>query len=169
VAPFLHGVGHSIHKSRFDQEFNDTLFEQFKAASTRNDIRKTHFFNGRFENIYLNEQQIPMLTELKHDARHRASEILGKPLKKMGCWFNAMGPESDTSLHCHDDDDEQLSGVYYVRVPVDSGKLIIHAGDIVHQHTPAAGQWVFFSPQTPHAVSKNNSTAMRLSVAFNFS
>ena len=31
------------------------------------------------------------------------------------------------------------------------------------------GQWVFFSPRTPHAVGINNSGRLRLSIAFNFS
>ena len=80
-----------------------------------------------------------------------------------------MGPGAETTLHCHDDDDERLSGVYYVRVPKHSGKLIIHRGTQRIHHAPQEGQWVFFAPETPHAVSVNRSDKLRLSVAFNFS
>jgi hypothetical protein len=132
-------------------------------------IKKTHFFNGRFENVYFNEEHAPLLRNLKTDARARAEKIPGGPVKKMGCWFNAMSPGADTSLHCHDDGDERLSGVYYVSVPRNSGKLLIHAGKEIIEHTPGEGQWAFFTPQTPHSVSQNLSNAVRLSVAFNFS
>ncbi len=158
-----------VHPGAFDQYFNAGLFAQYTTAKNLDNIKKTHFFNGRFENIYLDEQHVPLLSKLKTDARARADRILGPPVKKMGCWFNAMGPGADTSLHSHDDHDERLSGVYYVSVPRNSGKLLIHDGEQIIEHTPGEGQWIFFAPQTRHAVSKNLSDEVRLSVAFNFS
>ena len=160
---------YSVRSGTFDKPFNARLLSQFRAAKDLDDVKKTHFFNGRYENIYLNEQHAPLLGKLKADAKSRASEITGRPVHNLGCWFNAMGPGSDTTLHSHNDDDELLSGVYYVRVPENSGRLLIHSGKEVIQHAPREGQWVFFAPQTPHAVSKNLSDELRLSVAFNFS
>jgi len=160
---------YSVHSSTFDTQFNALLLSQFTAAQDLDKIKKTHFFNGRFENIYLSEQHVPLLEALKADAKTRASTLIGRPLKNLGCWFNAMGPGTETTLHSHDDDDELLSGVYYVRVPENSGELLIHTPKEIIRHPPHEGQWVFFAPQTPHAVSENLSGQLRLSVAFNFS
>lgn len=157
-----------VINSGFEPEFNRQLVEQFLAAENLSGVKKTHFFNGRYENIYLDEAQLPALTELKADARAQAEAILGRPVRRMGCWCNAMGPGAETTLHSHDDDDEVLSGVYYARVPENSGRLIIHQDNQVFKHDSQAGQWVFFSPRTPHAVEANQSEELRLSIAFNF-
>ncbi len=160
---------YSVQQSPFEKRFNTALLSQYLAAKDLESVKKTHFFNGRFENIYLDEKQAPLLNDLKIDARNRASQIVGRPVQKLGCWFNAMGPNADTTLHSHDDDDELLSGVYYVCVPENSGELLIHTENKIVQHSPREGQWVFVSPLTPHAVNKNRSAELRLSVAFNFS
>ena len=158
-----------IFQSTREDDFNQALLAQFNAAKDLPDARKTHYFDGRYENIYLNNAQVPLLAELKADAKRYAEQLLGKPVIKMGCWFNAMGPGQSTTLHRHDEDDELLSGVYYIEVPPDSGKLLIHHGESLIEHQPVIGQWVFFSPQTPHQVSENRSHETRLSIAFNFS
>ena len=160
---------YSIRPGIFDEPFNAQLLSQFRAAKSLGDVKKTHFFKGRYENIYIDERHAPLLGKLKADAKTRASEIIRRPVHNFGCWFNAMGPGADTTLHSHDDDDELLSAVYYVRVPKNSGNLLIHSDKEVVQLTPREGQWVFFAPQTPHAVSENMSDELRLSVAFNFS
>ena len=157
-----------VVNSDFEPGFNDRLVKQFLAAENLPGVRKTHFFNDRYENIYLDEEQLPMLADLKAQARAQAEAILGRPVRKMGCWCNAMGPGAETTLHSHDDDDEALSGVYYARVPEGSGKLIIYRDGQPLEHDSQAGQWVFFSPRTPHAVGINQSEGLRLSIAFNF-
>lgn len=159
----------TIIESPRDTNFNRNLLAQFQVAKNRPNTRKTHYFDGRFENIYLDNEQIPLLGELKLDAKNYAQKILGQPVQKMGCWFNAMGPGQRTTLHRHDEDDELLSGVYYVYVPTNSGALIIHTAEQAIHHRPHAAQWVFFTPQTPHQVEENRSNEIRLSVAFNFS
>lgn len=169
VSSFLQTGEFRIHYSQFDAPFNRELLEQFLAAQNRADIKKTHFFNGRFENVYLTNAHAPLLADLKKEAGELAARILGRPIGKMGCWCNAMGPGAETTLHSHDDDDEVLSGVYYVRVPSQSGELVIHTETGPVKHPPREGQWVFFSPRTPHAVLKNRSSGLRLSIAFNFS
>jgi hypothetical protein len=162
-------LGVFVEQSDFSASFNRALLAQYLAAKDINSIKKTHFFNARYENIYLNEQQAPALRDLKADAKQHAAIILEKPIDKIGCWFNAMPHGTSTSLHRHDDDDERLSGVYYVSAPSDSGCLIIHTTAQNITHSPITGQWVFFSPQTPPEVTKNQSRELILSVAFNFS
>lgn len=159
---------YSVHQSQFKDRFNIALLKQFIAANDLEDIKKTHYFYGRFENIYLKPQHAPLLWEIKADVKHHVNQLLGQPVLKIACWFNAMGPAAKTTLHYLDDDDELLSGVYYVHVPENSGALIIHSQQKTFCHTLREGQWVFFSPQTPHAVSENILNALRLSIAFNF-
>ncbi len=132
------------------------------------DVRRSHLFNGRYENIYLTSEQIPEITDLLKEACDRASEILGIDSLQAGCWFNFMPPGATTTLHSHDDDDELLSAVYYVAVPTNSGELIIHDSGHLHRIPPQPGMFVFFSPDIVHEVSKNNSSANRLSVGINF-
>ena len=159
----------AIFESGHDKAFNQRLLKQYLAAKDKPEVKKTHFFGGRFENVYLGDRQIPLLVELKENTKTYTQTLLSRPVTKMGCWFNAMGPGDSTTLHSHDEDDERLSGVYYVYVPENSGKLIIHTPDQAISHQPRAGQWVFFTPQTPHEVTQNLSSEIRLSIAFNFS
>ena len=79
-----------------------------------------------------------------------------------------MAPGDVTTAHTHDDDDELLSGVYYVRVPENSGKLVIHEAGRREEIEPEQGMFIFFSPQTLHEVTRNDSDEIRVSVAFNF-
>ena len=79
-----------------------------------------------------------------------------------------MGPNEVTTEHNHDDDDELLSGVYYVQVPPNSGDLIIvdkHSRTLV---TPQPGMFVYFAPDVMHSVSANRSGERRISIGMNF-
>ena len=71
---------YSVLQGPFEKRFNAALFSQYRAAEDLENVKKTHFFKGRFENIYLDEKQAPLLHELKNDARNRASQIVGKPI-----------------------------------------------------------------------------------------
>ena len=152
-------------------EINNRIQKKFLMYSKEKDIKRTHYFNGRYENIYLNEQHIPQLKSLMQQAKKFASAILGIDNTnkiKQGYWFNAMPPESTTTLHTHDDDDELLSCVYYVHVPKNSGDLIIHHNKTQFKIQPEAGEFIFFKPDIPHEVSKNISAEHRLSIGINF-
>jgi hypothetical protein len=152
---------------------NASLVTGFLKFQGRSDIRKTHLFAGRYENIYLNEQHIPELVPLIAEATRLAEQVLRLKNLRAGYWFNYMPPGASTTLHTHDDDDELLSGVYYVHVPQDSGNLIIYDdADQSHPETieiiPATGQFIFFGPDVRHEVSRNNSSEHRLSIGMNF-
>lgn len=153
-------------------EKNNFIFQQFLKHYQEKDINRTHYFNGRYENIYLNEQHIPELQPLMQQANEFAINILGNDSVnenkiRQGYWFNFMPPASTTTLHTHDDDDELLSCVYYVHVPKNSGNLIIHSDKKI-EIQPQSGDFIFFKPNMPHEVSKNNSTEYRLSIGINF-
>ena len=152
---------------------NDKILEGFHKHYQGNDILKTHLFGGRYENIYLTEQHIPALGSLIVEATNHAEEILQLKNLRAGFWFNFMPPESTTTLHTHDDDDELLSAVYYVEVTKDSGNLIIYEKSNMPapqkiEITPETGEFIFFKPNVPHEVTRNKSSLSRLSIGFNF-
>lgn len=151
-------------------DVNKIISEKYKQLSDDDFKKKTHLFNERYENIYLEVNKIPELEIVVNTALEQAASIL--KLKKenlvSGFWLNEMNEGDVTTAHTHDDDDELLSCVYYIKVPDDSGNLIITKNNKKHTITPEEGYFVFFSPDTLHEVSKNNSTRSRLSIAFNF-
>jgi len=160
-------------QSRLPLQSNDKLLQQFINHWQDDDVLRTHLFHDRYENIYLNEQHIPELGPLIAEATRLAEEILHLKNLRAGYWFNYMPPGAITTLHTHDDDDELLSGVYYVHVPQDSGNLIIYDdADKSHPETielvPETGQFFFFMPDVRHEVSRNNSSEHRLSIGMNF-
>jgi len=159
--------------SRLPPQSNDAVLQQFINHWQDDDVLRTHLFHDRYENIYLNEKHIPELGPLIAEATQLAEEILHLKNLRAGYWFNYMPPGATTTLHTHDDDDELLSGVYYVHVPQDSGNLIIHDDtDKNNPETielvPETGQFFFFMPDVRHEVSRNNSSEHRLSIGMNF-
>lgn len=154
--------------SKKTSKLNSILEAGFIKHQNDADVRKTHLFGGRYENIYLNEQHIPELVTLVNEAVSLAENILQIKNLRVGYWFNDMPPGSTTTLHTHDDDDELLSGVYYVKVPKNSGNLIIFDNEEKIEITPAAGDFIFFKPNIRHQVSENHSLENRLSIGMNF-
>ena len=154
-------------------EVNQTVLEGFNALKEEDFKTKTHLFNGRFENLYLDPEKIPGLNVIVETAMQEAAKILNLDVNRLvsGFWLNAMRPGDMTTAHTHDDDDELLSCVYYISVPDDaekSGQLIITHDDEQTRITPQEGMFVFFSPATLHEVTENKTQETRLSIAFNF-
>lgn len=148
---------------------NPRVRAAFDAQQPASELTCSHFFHGRFENIYLPLERIPELQPLLEFAARAAGEILGAPGQNLrtGFWFNLMRPGDVTTRHTHDEDDELLSAVYYLSVPPASGDLILYppAGPV--RITPREGQLVLFSPSLAHEVGENRSTEMRLSIGMN--
>ena len=152
---------------------NPDIEKSFLKHHNNADIRKTHLFEGRYENIYLNEQHIPALKPLLNEAVALAEDIVNIQNLRAGYWFNYMPPGATTTLHTHDDDDELLSCVYYVNVPDNSGNLIIYDDTDDNRQKKIeiqsrTGDFIFFKPDVRHEVTKNNSPEHRLSIGFNF-
>lgn len=151
-------------------DVNQTVLQKFESLSDDDFKEKTHLFNGRYENIYLDVNTIPELKVIVNAAMDNAANILNVEKEKLtsGFWLNAMGAGDATTAHTHDDDDELLSCVYYIKVPEKSGNLIIIDKGEKNILEPEEGMFVFFSPATLHEVSINESGQSRLSIAFNF-
>jgi Putative 2OG-Fe(II) oxygenase len=159
--------------SKNGKSLNPEITTGFLAHYQRDDVRKTHLFEDRYENIYLTSQHIPALKTLIDEATEHAENILQINNLRAGFWFNYMPPDSTTLIHSHDEDDELLSAVYYVDVPENSGNLVIYknscgADSDKVEIIPRAGGFVFFKPDIRHEVSRNNSSRSRLSIGVNF-
>lgn len=157
----------------FDQkcfELNPSVLNDFESLTDDDFKEKTHMFNGRYENLYVDAMNISGLDKIINTAIENAAMILNveKNNIKYGYWLNAMKPGDVTTAHTHDDDDELLSCVYYIKVPEDSGNLILTQNNKKTVVKPEEGVFVFFSPEILHEVSPNNSNETRLSIAFNF-
>ncbi|TNF96048.1 MAG: hypothetical protein EP297_10885 [Gammaproteobacteria bacterium] len=156
--PDHHAINSRIVRCFYDQRNNE---------QTRN----SHFFGGRYENIYIDSSLLHGIDELTTFWRQRAADILGLQSKDLrsGFWFNLMAPGDTTTLHSHDDDDELLSGVYYLEVPAsNSGSLVLHVGEKRIEIEPEAGKLVLFAPDCLHEVTENRSNQSRLSIGINF-
>ena len=91
----------------------------------------SHKINGRWENQYISIQYFLQLKKLFRSACSKGKAILEKslmiPYKELGLpmdefWFNIAAPGESTGWHDHKERSE-LSGVYYLHVPDNSGDI----------------------------------------------
>lgn len=159
---------HTTYLNDF-QTLNQQLLDGLKRHIDDKNTRKTHLFFGRYENIYISSKQIPQISDILDSVVEIAAEILKRPPDelKAGLWFNVMNPGDKTTLHKHDDDDELLSAVYYIKVPDNSGKLVIGKEPALTKLTPQEGLLAFFPPNMPHEVTENLSQESRVSLGIN--
>lgn len=131
--------------------------------------RRSHFFHGRYENLYLNAAILPELEPLLATALVKAAQLLQRPAAtlKLGFWLNIMQRGDITTLHSHDDDDELLSAVYYVQVPDDAGVFKIYQQGEACEISPVAGRFMFFPPSALHEVSEHRNDIPRISIGIN--
>ena len=150
-------------------KLNIRLYERFMELSGTDRIRQSHYFGDRFENIYIEEADIPDMATVLDVVKQQAGQLLDIPADtlKAGFWFNAMEAGQRTTLHHHDENDELFSAVYYIRVPGNSGDLILHDGDRQVRIQPQEGKLVMFAPELLHEVTAHLGSGLRLSVAIN--
>ncbi len=145
---------------------------QVLLRSDSKQLRKTHYFQGRYENIYVNDLSgdgFDDLQQLIDESLGTCAQLLRVPVErlKIGFWFNLMEPEQVTTLHRHDDYDELISGVVYLKVPPDSGDLVLMTPGKEIVLPPICGNFIYFAPETPHRVTENCSNDRRLSIGMN--
>jgi len=155
-------------KLAISNDVNEIIFKKFQGLSKNEIKHKSHLFYGRYENIYIENKSIPELEKIISMIKHESALFLSKKDEEihMGFWFNVMSPGDQTTLHCHDDLDEILSGVYYIRVPDKSGSLVLEMDETI-EIIPEEGMMVMFSPKLNHKVTVNKSNQTRLSIGFN--
>ena len=150
-------------------DWHDRLVADYLRLRDTDACHGSHWFGGRYENRYIAPDDLPAVRPLLARARDLAAELLGRPAAELrvGYWFNEMRPGEETGPHSHDEDDELLSGVYYLCVPPASGDLLLGEGARPLRLRPREASFVFFPPELVHAVSRNESEALRLSVGLN--
>ena len=150
-------------------ELNASLYARFMELSGTDRIRQTHHFEDRFENTYIEAADIPDIATVLDVVKQQAGRLLGIPADslKAGFWFNAMDAGHRTMPHHHDENDELLSAVYYIRVPENSGDLILYEDGKQVSIQPQEGKLVMFSPKVLHEVTAHLGSGLRLSVAMN--
>jgi len=161
-------TAYSTFRTDNSEALNAALRSGFYQHEQSPDIKRSHLFDGRYENIYLDESHIPELKALRQEAVFFATQLIDTDNLQAGLWFNHMPPGSVTLPHRHDDDDELLSAVYYISVPQNSGDLLIHNNDEIITIVPEESLFVFFKPDVVHEVSQNKSAENRLSIGINF-
>jgi hypothetical protein len=148
---------------------NQKIIEAYFQLREQDFLRRTHFFGGRYENLYFARERIPAIACVLKQVESYAQNLLQHTNKlRSGFWINDMGPGESTTEHDHDEGDELLSAVYYIQTPQDSGDLVIvdsHSRTLV---PPQAGMFVFFAPSVTHSVSVNLSIKRRISMGVNF-
>jgi hypothetical protein len=152
-------------------EINARVVQAFLAPKIQEQARKSHYFHGRYENIYIESTLLRGIDELRHFWNLCAADVLelNPDELKNGFWFNLMAPGQRTTLHSHDDDDELLSGVYYLQVPPgNSGTLVLHHASQRFEVEPEEGKLVLFAPDCLHEVTENQTPLPRLSIGINF-
>ncbi len=152
------------------QRLNKDIVNQFQSLRHQPD-KESHYFHGRYENIYIERQRFPALEPLLTIIHKAALPLLPYQERQLdfGFWFNQMQPGDQTTRHCHDDDLEVLSWVYYITAPINAGNLILEPKRAeAITITPLEGHCIFFDPALLHKVSPNLSGQTRLSVAGNF-
>lgn len=151
-------------------EINRKIMDAYLQLRLEDLKRRSHFFGGRYENLYLERERIAGIEQILAQAEYYAKNLLQQPdhTLRSGFWINDMGPGEVTSEHDHDEHDELLSGVYYVQVPPESGELVIVDKYSRTLLTPQAGMFVFFAPDVRHSVGVNRSGERRVSIGMNF-
>lgn len=153
----------------YDSSINKGIADAFAGLEANDYERRTHFIDGRFENLYLPSNRLPGLDAILQFARDQSAALLKhRPTDlRYGFWVNAMAPGQSTSVHSHEESTELLSGVYYVTAPAGSGAIVFFDDPFETRVYPAPGMMLFFPPSLRHAVETNRSNELRLSIAFN--
>lgn len=162
------------------EALNSSLAHGFASLGDDDFTRRSHFIDGRFENLYIELDQLPGLAEVLAFARDQARRLLSsgratwleeqvdaeQPLRS-GFWINAMQPGQSTSRHAHEECDELLSGVYYIVTPAAAGDILFHEPPFETRVRPEPGLMLLFAPALEHSVETNRSDQQRLCIAFN--
>ena len=95
---------YTVHSNTLKEQ-NSILLKNFLTLYLKDDVKRIHLFNDRYENIYLNKKHIPALSQFESIACEYANQILSADHINLGYWFNYMPPGSVTTAHNHDDEE----------------------------------------------------------------
>ncbi|MBU63602.1 MAG: hypothetical protein CMI26_13980 [Opitutae bacterium] len=141
------------------------------------DLSFSHKIRGRWENSYLPIDKVPTVRDIVCPVRDFAVNVFGKKMLALfepptghhhpPFWFNLSDRGDSTGVHNHAHGSE-VSGVYYLEVPIDSGDLFFRSdANEDFSLLPKAGSVVLFPSDLRHGVRINSSPGKRISLAFN--
>jgi len=148
------GGGGYQSRINFFNELKDNNFDFFKQK-LEDQIQKTIQF-------YVKDIQLENILKNNHQ------------LKPDSLWINVNPPGGYNHNHVHPG--SLLSGVFWVKVPDDSGHLIMHNSMEMNNWClgpnnfifgPMEGTMVLFPSYIPHNVTTNKSDDVRISLSFN--
>jgi uncharacterized protein (TIGR02466 family) len=165
--------------------------ECYKRREIDTGKQASNYRGWQSNNIYSHHENMPNINRLIESINKHSKIIFdnyGVKEKYIanieGIWLNINTPGSSNGTHIHTD--SILSGIYYVRVPEDSGDLVFQNnltqayinGTFLKEDTditkpsahykPVEGAVIIFPSWIPHYVLANNSDKDRISIAFNF-
>lgn len=135
----------------------------WKKSNTPN-AYKTHTIphNGEF-------------SDFSKTLRNCLSQKLNKKIHKTYFWANINSHGGSDVVHHHnfsvDPPQNEMSGVYYIKTPENSGQICFLNQMVPHEHsplTPKEKDLVIFPSYLLHYVTPNLSQEDRISIAFNF-
>jgi len=149
---------------------NKVLAEQIYALKDKKQYTdEKHTFNE--DSDYPDTPECEALVDL---IDHYIQENVHSKFITWTKWSHIIEPREQTMMHTHTNRElpiTQLSWVYYVDVPENSGDLgfVLNVGKkSVHRDiTPETGMLVVFPDWIPHFTYKNNSDKARISVSGN--
>ena len=99
-------------------------------------------------------------------------QISGYPNNRLnGMWVNISSYGHYNTTHTHGSNLNQLSGVLYLQVPENSGRIIFQNPLDINlncPYQPIEGELLIFPQNIPHMVEPNLSKRDRISIAFNY-
>ena len=164
----------TIVETGYDRAQNDRILKEVYAK--RDKWTFSHRIKGRWENTYIPLRAIPSARTILSSAVQAGKEVFGKdlaiPHRGTGFnsdryWFNIAGKGESTGLHNHSAS-ACVSGVYYLRVPENSGNIVFRKEDLDDvEYAPREGVMLLFPSELNHAVKENQNEEERVSLAFN--
>lgn len=163
----------SILKIADHQQKNKKLIQEYQNAESFYD--HSHWIAGRWENTYCPISLLPTARKLFQIAVEFLESTCNKStliphsvpgMENDGFWFNHMPPGSKTGLHDHKSG-AFLSGVYYIKVPENSGNIVFQVDSESKEIISEEGKMILFPPSLKHQVHENQSNEDRISLAFN--
>ena len=139
-----------------------------------------------FSNFKPNKIYLEKLRKIISDYFNKEISILNKDIGLNNVWININKKHNHNMIHDHHK--SFYSGVYYVKVPENSGNLYFYNPEIWFtgaiekpelflnkkyekekvEYNSEEGDLYFFVGNLPHGVSKNLSDEDRISISFNF-
>jgi len=165
-----------LHKCDFDLE---NLFNKIKECE-KNVPNESHSSVGGYQGRNFKDKDFE---EKIYRYIPQRSDLLIKNYT-LDAWVNINYPGSFNNPHEHLGAGAFLSGILYVKVPENSGKIVFHdprhymqlcseplmyynGGQMTTSYTPCENELLLFPYWLVHSVEENNSNEERISISFN--